>query len=337
MNGGEGGGDSSALIGSLLGQALGDALGFVVEAEPPESAREYVDGWLRTGRAQDRSHPGFPFGQYTDDTQLARELLRSFLDAGEWSPAAFAIRVAELFHDGRVVGAGRGTRSAAVRLLTGVPWQQSGTPAPYAGNGSAMRAGPLGILIPECGAMCRAAGEQSRITHLDPRCAAGSIAIAGAVALAARRKPIEPRAFLAELARWAGAEDGSVGEAIERLTDWVSLEPGAAARHIHDAGLDPDHMTRWQGISAFVTPSVLWSLYAFLRSPDDYWETICTAIEVGGDTDTMAAMAGAISGARLGPEGLPRTLVDCVNDRGKWDAPALARLAQDAAAVLERD
>ena len=54
---------------------------------------------------------------------------------------------------------------------------------------------------------------------------------------------------------------------------------------------------------------MLWSLYAFLRSPDDYWETICTAIGVGGDTDTMAAIAGAISGARLGVAALPADLI----------------------------
>ena len=130
------------LAGLILGQALGDALGFVVEAQPPEAAQEYVDEWLRTGRAAQRSHPEFPFGQYSDDTQLARELLRSFQECGGWDPARFANRVAELFRERRDVGAGRGTRSAALRLLMGVPWFESGTPAPYAGNGSAMRAGP---------------------------------------------------------------------------------------------------------------------------------------------------------------------------------------------------
>jgi ADP-ribosylglycohydrolase len=92
-------------------------------------------------------------------------------------------------------------------------------------------------------------------------------------------------------------------------------------------------MDRWQGISAFVTPSLLWSLYAFLRSPDDYWETICTAIGVGGDTDTMAAIAGAISGARSGVEGLPPDLVAQVNDRGEWGSEALAGLARSCAAI----
>jgi ADP-ribosylglycohydrolase len=315
------------LAGSILGQALGDALGFVVEAQPPDVARVYVDGWLRSGRAGEWAHPQFPFGQYSDDTQLARELLRSFEDAGGWDPAAFAVRLAELFRDGREVGAGRGTRSAALRLLMGVPWHESGTPAPYAGNGAAMRAGPLGLLLSEQTAMCRAAREQSRITHLDSRCAAGAAAVARAVAVALSSGS-RPANFLEEVAGCAEAEDRTVAEAIRGLNGWIVLAPADAARHVHESGLDPAHVDRWRGISAFVTPSVLWSLYAFLRSPDDYWETVCTAIGVGGDTDTIAAIAGAISGARLGVEALPSELVARINDREEWAADALTRLAR---------
>jgi ADP-ribosylglycohydrolase len=324
------------LPGSILGQALGDALGFVVEAQPPEAAREYVDQWLRAGRAGERSHPQFPFGQYTDDTQLSRELMRSFRECGGWNPTAYAARLAELFGQGRDVGAGQGTRSAALRLLTGVPWSEAGTPAPYAGNGSAMRAGPIGLLLPDRAAMARAAREQSRITHLDPRCAAGAVAIARGVALAARREPIQADAFLLDIAQCAEGDDLSVADAIRQLANWVSLDPTAAARHVRDVGLDPAHRSSWQGISAFVIPSVLWSLYAFLRSPDDYWETICVAIGVGGDTDSMAAMAGAMSGARVGQASLPQDLLSRLTDRGEWLAEDIVELAVGCAAVVEQ-
>jgi poly(ADP-ribose) glycohydrolase ARH3 len=309
-------------------------MGFVVEAQPPEVAQEYVDEWLRTGRAAQRSHVEFPFGQYSDDTQLARELLRSFVECGRWDPPTFARRLAELFRDRRDVGAGRGTRSAALRLLMGVPWFESGTPAPYAGNGSAMRAGPLGLLLSTGHAICGAAREQSRITHLDPRCAAGAVAVACAVSISGRREPIDTVAFLVEISESAKVDDASVAQAIRGLAEWVSLPPVAAARHVHQSGLDPAH-PRWQGISAFVTPSVLWTLYAFLRSPDDYWETVCTAIRVGGDTDTMAAIAGAISGARLGVDALPAALLNHLTDRGEWGAGALTELAHACAAIAD--
>jgi ADP-ribosylglycohydrolase len=319
----------------LLGQALGDALGFVVEAEPPAVAREYVAEWLLAGRAGERAHRAYPFGQYSDDTQLARELLVAFHRAGGWDPRVFAGRVAGLFRDGRDVGAGKGTRSAALRILMGVAWHEAGTPAPYAGNGSAMRAAPLGLIFsddPE--AMCRAAGEQSRVTHRDPRCAAGAIAVAGAVALAASRAPLDRASFLEQLADWVEREDLSVAASILELDQWASLDPAAAARHVHSSGLDPAHLDRWQGISAFVIPSVLWSLYAFLRSPDDYWMTVCTAIEVGGDTDTMAAIAGAISGGRLGVGALPAPLLGRLTDRGSWGAAELAELARSCGRMI---
>jgi ADP-ribosylglycohydrolase len=323
------------LTGLILGQALGDALGFVVEAQPPEVAGEYVEQWMRPGRAAERCHPRYPFGQYSDDTQLARELLRSFLDCRGWDPAAFATRVAQLFRDRRDVGAGKGTRSAALRLLMGVPWSESGTAAPYAGNGSAMRAGPLGLLFQGLEDVRRAARQQSRITHLDPRCAAGAAVVACAVWHAGKREPVDVKPLLTELASCAELDERSVADAIRGLGDWVSLPPPEAARHVHESGLDPAH-PQWQGISAFVTPSLLWSLYSFLRSPDDYWETICTAIWVGGDTDTMAAIAGAISGARLGVSGLPSELLPCLTDQGEWGARELTELAHSCADLLQK-
>jgi ADP-ribosylglycohydrolase len=168
-----------------------------------------------------------------------------------------------------------------------------------------MRAGPLGILIADPAAMCQAAREQSRITHLDPRCAAGSAAIARAVALASTQ-PMEAESFLADIADCARSAP-TLAQAIVEMTRWITLDPMHAAEEVRRSGLDPAHREQWQGISSFVIPSVVWSLYAFLRSPDDYWETVCTAIAVGGDTDTLAAMAGAMSGARLGPGALPPT------------------------------
>jgi len=327
---------AATLTGCLLGQALGDALGFVVEARPFQAARRYVDDYLCAGRAGELAHPNFPFGQYSDDTQLARELLLSVADAGGWSPEAFARRLAALFERGEDVGAGPGTRAAAARLNAGTHWSLAGTPAPYAGNGSAMRAAPLGVVFADPRAMVSAAVEQSLVTHLDPRCAAGAVAVAQAVALAAAGGPVDRSEFLAGVAELAGAQDQSVASAIRGLAAWAHLPPDEAARWLHADGLDPAYADEWQGISAFVTPSVVWSLYAFLRDPDDYWTAVCTAIGAGGDTDTMAAIAGAIAGSRLGPSALPRSLVERLNDRGAWRAAELAELAHRVAGLTAR-
>jgi ADP-ribosylglycohydrolase len=82
-----------------------------------------------------------------------------------------------------------------------------------------------------------------------------------------------------------------------------------------------------------VVGSVLWSLYSFLRSPDDYWETIGTAIAVGGDVDTTAAMAGAISGARLGLAQLPEDPAQGLTDQGTWGYSELVELAHECHAL----
>ena len=318
--------------GCLLGLALGDALGFVVEAQPAAVAVAYVRDDLGAGRAGSRSHPAFPFGQYSDDTQLARELLLSIRDQGRFDPAAFGSRIAALFTSGLDVGAGRGSRTAALRIATGVPWTEAGEPAPYAGNGSTMRAAPLGLIYdqPE---LIRVAVEQSRVTHQDVRCAAGATALAGAAALAARGGDVDPAAWLNQLASWVGQVHGPMADALSLVADWVSLDPSAAACRLAAERLDPVHSDVALGVSSHVLPSTLWALYAFLRNPDSYWDTISTAIAVGGDTDTLAAMAGALAGARLGAAALPTELVRRVNDRGRWGAAELADLAQVAAKV----
>jgi ADP-ribosylglycohydrolase len=312
--------------GCLLGLALGDALGFVVEAEPPGVARAYV-AELRAGRAGLRTHPDFPFGQYSDDTQLARELLLSIREAGCFDPAAFGRRLADLFTRGQDIGAGPGSRAAALRIAHGVSWSDAGTPPPYAGNGSAMRAAPLGLVFPDRARLVEAAVGQSRVTHQDPRCAAGALTMAAAAGMAARPGAVDPDAWLEELSGAVAPVDQPFAEALRALRRWAGQDPETATRALHSFGSDPPSATDWLGVSAHVLPSVLWALYTFLRSPDSYWDTVCTAIEAGGDTDSTAAMAGALAGARLGRARLPQELIGQLTDRGGWNGAALEELA----------
>lgn len=327
----EPGPSASSFAGCLVGQALGDALGFPVEGAPPEVCGQYVEGVLRSGRAARVHRFGYPPLQYTDDTQLARELVRSLVERRGFDPEDYAARIAALFREDRVVGRGSATDQAARRLIRGVPWDQAGTPSPSAGNGTAMRAAPVGLFYwDDEEAMLRAAHLQGFITHQDPRCSAGSIAIAGAVWLALRMHPLDIQAFVSQLATWTDLWDPHLADGLLRLPAWVQLPPEEAVKSIGRVGLEPGYRDPegWQGISPFVTTSVLWSLYAFLRSPDNYWETVCTAIAVGGDVDTTGAMAGALSGAYLGLSALPEDLARGVNDQGSWGYEDLVRLAE---------
>jgi hypothetical protein len=126
------------------------------------------------------------------------------------------------------------------------------------------------------------------------------------------------------------AIDIGVAATISQLPAWLRLPPVQAAAPIAALSRAGGRDDGWEGISLFVTSSVVWSLYAFLPSPDDYWATVCTAIAVGGDVDTTAAMAGAISGARVGLAGLPAALAHRVEDQGSWGYDALVALAEAA-------
>ncbi len=320
--------------GCLVGQCLGDASGFLVEGQPPEACRRYVNEVLKTGRVSEPRREGFSFGQYSDDSQLARELLQTYVDRHEFDPSDYASRIMRIFQENRIVGRGWATLQAAERLANGCPWDAAGTAPPSAGNGSAMRAAPIGLLFhddPE--GMVRAAHDQSRITHQDRRCSAGSIAIAGAVVLGLQQTDLDDDEFCVQLSRWIRGFDPILAEAIERMVQWLDLSPQQAVTVISKVGLTDESTDVWPGISPFVTTSVLWSMYSFLRSPNDLWEAICTSVVVGGDVDTTAAMTGAIAGARVGLGGLPSSLARLVTDQGSWGYDDLVSLAYQCYSV----
>jgi ADP-ribosylglycohydrolase len=320
--------------GCLIGQSLGDALGFVVEGYPPDVCHQYVDEVLRTDKIGTQTRRGFAFGQYSDDSQLARELIESFVACRMFNPSDYGQRIAAIFREHRIVGKGHATEEAAWRLIQGVPWEQAGTPSPSAGNGSAMRAAPIGLFFfDDSQRMIQAAHDQGRITHQDRRCSAGAIAIAGAVALALREDPLDPILFVATLAEWTRAFDAALAEALACMPTWIALPPEKAVGYVARVGLPADYTDEWEGISPFVTGSVLWSVYAFLRTPDDYWEALCTAIAVGGDVDTTAAMTGAISGARVGLDGIPKHFAQHIHDQGTWGYDDLVALTSTCYAI----
>ena len=98
-------------------------------------------------------------------------------------------------------------------------------------------------------------------------------------------------------------------------------------REIKTIGVVPEDWDHISGIPPFVTQSVLWSLFAFAQAPDDYREAIAIAMLGGGDVDTTAAMTGALSGARLGLEAIPRQWALQVHDHHTWQYDELVALA----------
>ncbi len=319
----------------LIGQCLGDALGFPVEKESAAVCARYVEGHVRPGNMVANSRGDFAVGQYTDDSQLARELLLSLVACRGFDPADYAGRIATLFIEGRVVWGGSVVEEAARRIATGVPWQQAGTPAPHASNGSAMRAAPIGLFFAhDVEALRAAAARQSLITHQDARAAAGAIAIAGATALALTEDRIDPGAVSEQLARWTRDDDPPLAEALCEMPGWLRLAPEEVFLRVAQVGECPARYEGWEGITPFVTHSVLWSVYAFLSHPEDYREAVFLALAAGGDVDTTAAMTGALVGARVGLDAIPQAMARLVHDRGTWGYEQLVRLAADCYATV---
>ena len=309
--------------GCLIGKCVGDAIGYPIEGQTPKQCREYIDRCIRPGVIESWS------GQYSDDSQFARELVQSIVSCGTFDPVHYARHVCALFAENRIVGPGMGATAAAMRLAQGVPWDQAGTPAPSAGNGTAMRVAPLGLFYcHDHESLVGAARNQARVTHQDPRCHAGAIAIAGATALAVLQTRADPVVFLPRVAAWCRQEDPVLAEAIGQISEWRNEESDTVREIVKAIGVVPDHWSHGEGIPPFVTQSVLWALYAFICEPDDFTEAICLAISGGGDVDTTAAMTGAMCGARLGLSAVPKHWARRVNDGGTWGHRELIHLAE---------
>src|SRR5215469_13359430 len=107
---------ANKFAGCLIGQCLGDALGFLVEGQPTTACSSYIDDVVRTGKAPKAKRGRYSFGQYSDDSQLARVLILSIVDRGKFDPADYAGRIAALFRENRIVGRGFATQAAADRL-----------------------------------------------------------------------------------------------------------------------------------------------------------------------------------------------------------------------------
>ncbi|MGH3560476.1 MAG: ADP-ribosylglycohydrolase family protein [Mycobacterium sp.] len=337
--------------GSLVAQALGDALGFLVEGHAPEVCAGYASYVFSSDDPPPYRRASFGFGQYSDDTQLARELalslgattgrhgLRRWLrktERSRFAPEDFSARVAALFANETIVGRGRATEAAARRIIAGVPWDRAGEPSPSAGNGAAMRAGPVGFLSVSQAQMIRIADDSARITHLDMRARAAAVLIALVVRDAIRHGATAcSPAWFDALARTVDAQDSGLANGIRKMPEWLGGDPVMVGDEIarwSEPPLGAAHgFERWHGISPFATPSVLYALFAYVRAPADPEEVLRVAVAVGGDVDTVAAMAGAMVGAAVGLGGLTPRLsrwAQRLNDQGAFGLEDLVTIAR---------
>lgn len=284
--------------GCLLGLALGDALGAPFEGSPP-------GGGPRLEAFLDNPPPVLG---YTDDTEMAIGVAESIVKAGDIDPDDMARRFVENFHPRR--GYGTGTVAVLELIRKGARWEQANR-AVFAegsfGNGAAMRSAPVGLFIRgDMERLRQAVRRASAVTHANVLAQEGAFLVAAAVAQAAggagRQETLDRLRALPMAGEYAGK--------LAALASLLETDPPAK------------EVVRTLGTGVAALMSVPTALYAFLRRGGDYLETVSYCITLGGDTDTIAAMAGAMAGAHLGEEGLPGRLVERLEDRQRLEGLA---------------
>jgi ADP-ribosylglycohydrolase len=298
-------------LGAILGCAVGDTLGAPFEGAPADPNRFAAGAEIRY-----REIPGYPIGQYTDDTQLTLAIMKSICRSGDVDGAAIAEEFVKLWQSGEIVGAGASCTDAVNNIVRlGMNWRDAGTAHGRAGNGAAMRAAPIGLwdyAYPD--RIVRDAEVSGVITHKDPRAVAGAIAVARAVALCVNSQEIEPAGFIANVSESVRGTSELFADCIGDLGGWLNMEPSEALPSIYASG-EPDMGERRPGrVTAYVIPTVLCALYCFLRTPRDFVKIVTGSICAGGDADTVAAIAGAIGGAYNGLSAIPRALIETLKD-----------------------
>jgi ADP-ribosyl-[dinitrogen reductase] hydrolase len=302
--------DPDAVVGCLLGQAVGDMMGLPAENLGPRRVQKLFPTFDR---------PRFLFGRGmgSDDTEhacmTAQALLRSGGDRHRFR-RSLAWRLRWWFLAGPP-GIGLATLKACVRLWLGWPSDRSGVRS--AGNGPAMRAA---ILFAAVGCLPEPDGHEylysepfrpwssdsTRLSHTDPQAESGARLIQNVAWFAAdgRRDSFIPADVVSILQRLVMA-CRPTGDLFEHFT---ALIPAYEANKSVAEFAAELKLTR--GITGYIAHTVPVAVYAFLRHPDDYRTAIESVIRLGGDTDTVAAITGALVGARVGKAGIPTEWLD---------------------------
>ena len=306
-------------IGCLLGCAIGDALGAPIENWSREKilALDNLTSYFRECHHKKTREKPFPLGQCTDDTQLTIAVVKGILSSGDVHGGAIASEFVKLWQSGEIVGQGKVADNAVRRLIEGVPWDEAALANDKPWNGAAMRIAPVGLWDHEQAKNLEDdVFKASVITHRHPRAISGALAIAAAVAFVVSQTKFSVEEFVDSVANAVMKQDEDLAEHILLIKKWVSLSDTEVLAAIDSRMLEDSRLSlkehNWFGIPVSTEPTVLMALYAFLKSPNNYLETVERALRAGGDVDTTAAIAGSISGAFNGVSALPIGLAEKV-------------------------
>ena len=330
--------------GALYGLAIGDALGMPTQML---SRAEIVRRWgplLPGFEPAPPGHPiagGMPAGAVTDDTEQAVLLARLLVKGrGTIDPHELAAALTEweraMAERGSLDLLGPSTKRAVAAILAGVPPEEAG--ATGTTNGAAMRIAPVGIAVPVAlhdstpnlglSTLVDRTVMASCVTHNTGVALAGAAAVAAAVSAGvsgatiaeATALGIQAASSAARRGHWVAGAD--VAARIEWATSLVASHAQAEAAEL---------IYTLVGTSLATQESVP-AVFAVLAAvPADPWRACRMAASLGGDSDTIAAMTGAIAGACHGAGSFPPAAIAAIDAQGL----GLAALAGDLLALRD--
>ena len=304
----------SRAYGALAGLALGDALGMPTQAMSPEQIRAVygrITG-LVDGDASQPYAPGMPAGSVTDDTEqalLVASLLvrgrgsssgRVALDAGEFAHALLAWEDS-MIERGSLDLLGPSTKAALERVRAGEdPLSVGGAGTT---NGAAMRVTPIGIAIstadPE--AFANAVWSSCQVTHATRQGFQSAALVAAAVSMGIDT----PRSAASDMTALLWKAVSYVDSLPERGAWTPDPDVVAATRRAMQLVANPassslECLVEQVGTSVASAQAIPMAFALLARDPSP--QALLDAANLGGDTDTIGAIAGAILGAALGFE-----------------------------------
>ena len=322
--------------GALAGLALGDALGMPTQAMSPEQIRAVygrITG-LVDGDASQPYAPGMPAGSVTDDTEqalLVASLLvrgrgsssgRVALDAGEFAHALLAWEDS-MIERGSLDLLGPSTKAALERVRTGEdPLSVGGAGTT---NGAAMRVTPIGIAMstadPE--AFADAVWSSCQVTHATRQGFQSAALVAAAVSMGidtARSTTPDLRSLL-----WKAL---SYVDSLPERGAWTpDPDVVAATRRAMQLAVNPassslECLVEQVGTSVASAHAIPMAFALLARDPSP--RALLDAANIGGDTDTIGAIAGAILGAVLGVEVLPADSLSMIEEVSRLGLSSVA-------------
>ncbi|NQU16509.1 MAG: ADP-ribosylglycohydrolase family protein [Candidatus Saganbacteria bacterium] len=281
--------------GSVLAGASGDALGQPLEGKTPS---QIMDLHGRVDRYVNNPKKPLGPGQWTDDTAFKKATLISIVKENRIDVDDIRFRMLSAFTFEPKRGYGITTRKAlnGDRVRRHVP-----------SNGAAMRIGPVALFnCLDLEKLRTDVNAVSRITHQHQDSIGGAMSIAFAIAKAARGQ-LRPNSIIQETIDFIG-----------RVTNMAS-QLSEVDRLLADDSVSVEEAVEYIGTRSFALDSVGSAFYLFLKSPFDLSQSLISAVNSGGDTDTIASLTGDLSGAFNGITAIPGRWLSNLEDRNHLD------------------